>query len=58
MSVEHKPLESCDKYLADALERFKRDDTNRGLESLTMALQELCGWAYQVDERLKSADGH
>ena len=58
MHSEYKPLESCDNYLRDALEEFKKDETNRGLQSLTMAFQELVGWAHEVDEKLKSSDGN
>jgi hypothetical protein len=58
MSSQYQPLQSCDNYLADALERFKREDTNAGLVSLTMALQELTGWAHQIEERLKASDSN
>ena len=58
MHSEYKPLESCNNYLRDALEEFKKDETNRGLQSLTMAFQELVGWAHEVDKKLKSSDGN
>jgi len=58
MSVEANPLESCDRYLADALKDFENADTNPGLANLTRAVQELCGWAYEVDKKLKASDGH
>ncbi len=53
MSIGHKPLTACAIHLEDALKDFQNAETNEGLEHLTMALQELVGWADQIDERLK-----
>jgi hypothetical protein len=58
MKRSHNPIDSYDKYLAEAMGCFQKHQTNEGLVSLTMALQEMGTLLHDIQGRLNVADGY